>query len=303
MLSTKVGTLEFRNPILGASGTFGYGLEFAELMDLESIGGFVTKGLSMRPRLGNQPPRIHETSYGMLNAIGLHNIGAKAFVEEKLPKLRTIDTHVIVNVYGESPQDFIDVAQYLSEHEGISALEINVSCPNVKNGLDIGTDPAQAEQLIGKIRQVTHLPMWAKLTPNVTHIKDVAKAVINGGADALSMINSVKAMAIDWRKNTPHLSNVFGGLSGPAIKPIALAKVLEVTQEFDIPVVGMGGIKSAEDVADFLAVGASAVQVGTHNFADTGATEHIAKQLQTLLEKEDLSVSQLKGRFLRREKA
>lgn len=301
MLTTKVGTLELRNPILGASGTFGYGLEFAELMDLESIGGFVTKGLSMRPRLGNQPPRIHETSYGMLNAIGLHNVGAEAFVKEKLPKLRAIDTHVIVNVYGESPQDFVDVAQYLSEHAGISALEINVSCPNVKNGLDIGTDPAQAEQLIAQIRKVTHLPMWAKLTPNVTHVTEVAQAAINGGADALSLINSVKAMAIDWRKNTPHLSNIFGGLSGPAIKPIALAKVYEVTQKFDIPVVGIGGIKSADDVVDFLAVGACAVQVGTHNFADTAATEHIAHALESILLEEKTTVSELKGRFLRRE--
>ena len=300
MLQTRVGKVELRNPILGASGTFGYGLEFAELIDLEQIGGFVTKGLSMRPRSGNKPPRIHETAFGMLNAIGLHNIGAKSFVEEKLPQLKKINTQVIVNVYGENPQDFIAVSKYLSQQEGLAALEINVSCPNVKNGLDIGTDPALVEDLMAKIRKVSNLPLWAKLTPNVTHIKDVAQAAINGGADALSLINSVKAMAIDWRKNIPHLSNLYGGLSGPAIKPIALAKVNEVASAFDIPIVGIGGIRNAEDVMDYLSVGASAVQVGTQSFSHTGATQGIANDLQILMRQENIEMKDIIRRFQRR---
>jgi dihydroorotate dehydrogenase (NAD+) catalytic subunit len=279
-LSVRVGPLTLKNPVLGASGTFGYGLEFDGLLDLNRLGGFVTKGLSLRPREGNPPPRIYETAGGMLNSIGLHNIGVEAFLAEKLPKLRRFDTAVIANVYGETPDDFVEVSRRLADAEGIAALEINVSCPNVKKGgLDLGTDPAEVNRLVSRIRAVTKLPLFAKLTPNVTDLKALAKAAIEGGADGLSLINSVRAMAIDLERRTPQLASGTGGLSGPAIKPIALAKVHEVAQAFDIPILGIGGIATGRDALEFLVVGASAVQVGTQNFVRSDATIRILEEI------------------------
>jgi dihydroorotate dehydrogenase (NAD+) catalytic subunit len=288
-LTTQVGSLRLKNPILGASGTFGYGLELAELIDLNRIGGVVTKGLSLRPRAGNPAPRIHETACGMLNAIGLNNIGVEAFLKEKLPKLRGFETAVIVNVYGETPDDFVDVARELSGAEGIDGLEVNVSCPNVsKGGLDLGTDPTEVRKLIERIRAVTKLPLWAKLTPNVTDIRAIAKGAIDGGADALSVINSVRGMSIDLDRRIPHLANVVGGLSGPAIKPIALAKVYELAKEFTIPIVGIGGIATGRDALEFLVAGAAAVQVGTQNFVRSDATITILKEMETYLDEKGI---------------
>ncbi len=283
-LSTQVGGVSLKNPILGASGTFGYGLEMAEQIDLNRLGGLVTKGLSLLPREGNRPPRIHETASGMLNAIGLHNIGVEAFLREKLPKLRTYDLAIVVNVYGETPDEFVSVVEALDRNAGISGLEINVSCPNVvRGGLDLGTNPSEVGRLLSRIRTKTKLPIWAKLTPNVTDIKALAQAAIEGGADAISLINSVRGMAIDLDRRIPHLSNVVGGLSGPAIKPIALAKVYEVASHFDIPIVGIGGIATGRDALEFMMAGASAVQVGTANFIRSNATTNILEEMETYL--------------------
>jgi dihydroorotate dehydrogenase (NAD+) catalytic subunit len=283
-LSTNVGTLKLKNPVLGASGTFGYGLELAELIDLNRLGGLVTKGLSLKPRAGNPPPRIHETACGMLNAIGLANIGVEAFLKEKLPGLRKFDTAIIVNIYGETPEDFVDVAKELNGAEGLDAFEINVSCPNVdKGGLDLGTDPTEVRKLLERIRKVTRLPLWAKLTPNVTDIRAIARAAIDGGADALSLINSVRGMSIDLDRRIPHLANIVGGLSGPAIKPVALAKVYEVAKEFSVPIVGIGGITNGRDALEFLVAGASAVQVGTQNFVRSNATLLILDEIEDYL--------------------
>lgn len=301
-LQVSVGSLSFKNPVLGASGTFGYGVEFADLLDLNELGGFVTKGLSLKPRKGNAPSRIHETACGMLNSIGLHNIGVEAFLREKLPKLAGIRTNVIVNVYGETPDDFVEVARSLSGARGIAGIEVNVSCPNVvKGGLDLGTDPIEVRKLLDRIRHQCNLPMWAKLTPNVTDIKSLAKAAIDGGAEALSLINSVKGLALDWRKKTTHLSNRYGGLTGPAIKPVALAKVFEVAEAFSIPIVGIGGITCADDVLEFMVAGASAIQVGTQNFVQSNACIQIVEGLtSTLMEARITNVRSLIGSIHRK---
>ncbi len=283
-LSTNVGPLKLKNPVLTASGTFGYGLEFSDLIDLNRLGGFVTKGLSLRPRAGNAPPRIHETASGMLNSIGLHNIGVEEFIREKLPQLRKYDTAIIANIYGETPDDFVAVAKRLCEAEGLAALEINVSCPNVaKGGLDLGTDAQEVEKLVSRIRALTQLPLLAKLTPNVTDIRDIARGAINGGTDGLSLINTIRGMSVDLDRRMPHLSSVTGGLSGPAIKPIALAKVYEVARTFDIPIVGIGGIASGRDALEFLVAGASAIQVGTQNFVRSNAAITILEEMETYL--------------------
>ncbi len=281
--TTSVGKLTFKNPLLGASGTFGYGVEFAELIDLNQIGGFVTKGLSLRPREGNRPPRIHETPCGMLNSIGLNNIGVEAFLRDKLPQLRKFDTKVIANIYGENPDDFVEVAKELHGNEGLHGMEINVSCPNVKGGLDLGTNPTEVRKLVENIRKKTDLPLWAKLTPNVTDLPELAKAAIDGGADALSLINTIKGMSIDLKTRKPHISSIVGGVSGPAIKPIALAKVWEVSQKYDIPIIGIGGIAKGEDVLEFLVVGASAVQVGTQNFVRSNAMITILDEMKAYM--------------------
>ncbi len=293
-LTTRVGNLTLKNPILGASGTFGYGVEFKDLIDLNAIGGFVTKGLSLKPRDGNKPPRIHETPAGMLNSIGLNNIGVEAFLRDKLPELRKYDTKIIANIYGENPEDFVQVAKELNGAEGLHGMEINVSCPNVKGGLDLGTNPDEVRKLVENIRKETDMPLWAKLTPNVTDLPMLAKAAIEGGADALSLINSLKGMALDLATRKPCISSVVGGVTGPAIKPIALAKVWEVSQKHNIPIIGIGGIVTGTDVLEFLVVGACAVQVGTQNFVRTDAMITILDQMRAYMQKNDIpSVSSM----------
>ncbi len=289
-LSVRVGSLKLKNPVLAASGTFGYGLEFEHLIDLNRLGGFVTKGLSLLPRAGNPPPRIHETACGMLNSIGLHNIGVEAFIREKLPLLRRFSCAVIANVYGETPEAFVEVARRLDDTEGLAALEVNVSCPNVaKGGLDLGTDPALVRALLERVRKVTRLPLWAKLTPNVTDIKTIARAAVEGGADALSLINSLRGAAIDLDSRTPRLFTVAGGLTGPAIKPVALFHVYEVARSLNIPIVGVGGIRTGRDALEFLVVGASAVQVGTANFTRSDTTIRIVEEMEAYLKEKGIT--------------
>ena len=279
--SFSIGAVEFKNRVLVASGTFGYGDETKELVDAGKLGGIVTKSLSWKPRDGNPPRRIVETASGMLNSIGLANIGVHAFIHDKLPYLRTLDTTIVVNIAASSVQEYCDVLALLEQSEGIDAYEINVSCPNVKEGgLNFGTNCDMTRLITAKLRQLTAKPLIIKLTPNVTHISEFARAVEEAGADAVSVINTVIGMAVDVRTRKPRLSTVTGGLSGPAIKPIALAKVYEVAQAVKIPILGIGGIRSAEDAIEFLLVGATAVQIGTANFTDAGIGVAIASGIE-----------------------
>ncbi|MBI2619133.1 MAG: dihydroorotate dehydrogenase [Ignavibacteriales bacterium] len=274
--------VEFKNRVLVASGTFGYGDEVKDLVDLNKLGGIVTKSLSWKPRDGNPPRRIVETPGGMLNSIGLANIGVDAFIEKKLPFLRTLDTKVLVNIAASSVQEYCDVLGVLEEHEGIDGYEINVSCPNVKEGgLSFGTDCAKTAEITSRLRAMTEKPLIVKLTPNVTHISEFAEAVEHAGADAVSAINTVIGMAVDHKSRKPKLSTVTGGLSGPAVKPIALAKVYEVAQTVSIPILGIGGIASMEDAIEFMLVGATAVQVGTMNFVQPDLGVRIAQGLES----------------------
>ena len=283
-LAVQLGPLHLKNPIITASGTFGYGLEFAHYVDLNQIGGIVLKGMSLESSPGNPPPRIMETAAGMLNAIGLQNIGVEAFVKQKLPQLRNYDTAIIANIYGRTVEDYVGVAQRLSEVEGIDALEINISCPNIKaGGIQFGKDPDQAAQLIREIRKATSMPLMVKLTPNAPDICAVAQSVEHAGADMLSLVNTFLGMAIDVDTRRPQLATVTGGLSGPAIKPIALRMVWEVAKVVSIPVVGMGGICSARDALEFIIAGAHAVQVGTANFVNPGVTNEIVRDLEKYL--------------------
>jgi dihydroorotate dehydrogenase (NAD+) catalytic subunit len=265
--------VEFKNRVLVASGTFGYGDEVTDLVDVNRLGGVITKSLSLKPRPGNPPRRITETACGMLNSIGLANIGVREFIDKKLPYLRTLETVVLVNIAASSVQEYCDVLKALEDEEGVDGYEINVSCPNVKEGgLTFGTDSRMTRQITEKLRPLTHKPLIVKLTPNVTHISEFARAVAEAGADAVSLINTVLGMAVDIWKKKPKLSTVTGGLSGPAIKPIALAKVYEVAQSVTIPIIGLGGISSWEDAVEFLLVGATAVQVGTLNYVNPAGT-------------------------------
>ena len=282
---TKTGftirNVAFKNRVLVASGTFGYGDEVKDLVDVAALGGIVTKSLSWKQRDGNPPRRIAETASGMLNSIGLANIGVHAFIEQKLPYLRTLDTTIVANIAASSVQEYCDVLRCLDEQEGIDAYEINISCPNVKEGgLNFGTDCSKTAEITTKLRPLTRKPLIIKLTPNVTHVSEFAKAVEDSGADAISLINTLIGMAVDIRTKKPKLSTVTGGLSGPAIKPIALAKVYEAAQAVDIPVIGIGGITSAEDAIEFLLVGASAVQIGTANFVDPTTGVSVAKGIE-----------------------
>jgi len=265
--------VEFKNRVLVASGTFGYGDEVTDLVDVNRLGGVITKSLSLKPRPGNPPRRITETACGMLNSIGLANIGVREFIDKKLPYLRTLETVVLVNIAASSVQEYCDVLKALEDEEGVDGYEINVSCPNVKEGgLTFGTDSRMTRQITEKLRPLTDKPLIVKLTPNVTHISEFARAVAEAGADAVSLINTVLGMAVDIWKKKPKLSTVTGGLSGPAIKPIALAKVYEVAQSVTIPIIGLGGISSWEDAVEFLLVGATAVQVGTLNYVNPAGT-------------------------------
>ncbi len=281
-MAVNIAGVRFKNPVLTASGTFGYGLEFAHLMDLNSIGGIVVKGLSMKPIMGNPPPRIYETASGMLNAIGWQNIGATEFAAKKLPALRNYDTNIIVNIVGFELSDYVEVARFLNDCPGISALELNISCPNVKKGgFHFNKDPRDAFKVTAAAKKASsRLPLWVKLSPNVTDVREFAQACQEAGADAISAVNTLVGMAIDVEKRRPALRFITGGLSGPAIKPVALRMVYEICRAVQIPVIGVGGIARLDDALEFLIAGASAVQVGTANFYKPDASERIALQLQ-----------------------
>ena len=290
IMEVNVGGLELKNPIMTASGTFGYGEEYSPYVDLNRLGALIVKGLSLEPKEGNPPPRIIETTAGMLNAVGLENVGIRAFIEEKLPFLRQFDVPVIVNVFGETIEEYTKVAEILSDVEGIAGLEINISCPNVKaGGIEFGADPDLAYEVTHSVKSVTHIPVIVKLTPNVTDITSIAKRVEEAGADAISLINTLKGMSVDIEKRVPHLENITGGLSGPGIKPVALRMVWEVTREVSIPVIGVGGIMNARDALEFLIVGAKAVQIGTANFVNPRATIDILEGIEQYMGENGIS--------------
>jgi dihydroorotate dehydrogenase (NAD+) catalytic subunit len=283
-LEVEIGKLHLKNPVMTASGTFGYGEEYADYIDLNRLGAIVVKGLSLKPRLGNPPPRIIETTGGMLNAIGLQNIGVDKFIEEKLPFLKNYDVAVIANIYGESYEEYQKVAKKLSSVKGVHALEVNISCPNVKKGgLSFGADPKVASAVTRRVKGETDLPVIIKLTPNVTDVALIAEAVEKAGADALSLINTLTGMSVDLKTKRAKLINITGGLSGPAIKPIALRMVWQVMQRVSIPVIGIGGIMTANDALEFLLLGAKAVQIGTANFINPHATMDILDGIQEYL--------------------
>jgi len=265
-LSVKIGNLHLKNPVMVASGTFGYGEEYQEFLDLHLLGAIIPKGISLEPMAGNPPPRIFETEGGILNSIGLQNPGFKAFVKEKLPFLKKVKTHLIINILGNTPQEYVELAKRFDDIPGISALEMNISCPNVtEGGIAFCTDPRMTYQLVHDVRKWIRLPLIVKLSPNVTDIALMARSAEEGGADAISLVNTFKAMAINIHTRRPELGNMTGGLSGPAIKPIALRMVWEVCQAVHIPVIGIGGIRKAEDAIEFILAGASAIQIGTAN--------------------------------------
>lgn len=279
-LSVQIAGMHFKNPILAASGTFGYGLEFTEWFDLSRLGGFCTKGLSLEPLEGNPPPRIVETPSGMLNSIGLQNIGVRAFLTEKLPLLRRFQTHIIANVFGSSFEEYLAVIRLLDEAEGLSAYELNISCPNVKaGGMEFGNDPDEAARLTEACKRIARRPIIVKLSPNAGDIVRVARAVESAGADALSAINTILGLSVDIYTRRPRLATGMGGLSGPAIKPIALRMVYQIARAVRIPVIGIGGITTAEDALEFLIAGATAVQVGTANYLDPLASIKILEGL------------------------
>jgi dihydroorotate dehydrogenase (NAD+) catalytic subunit len=268
-LAVEIAGIKLKNPVMPASGTFGYGEEFAPYLDLERIGAIVTKGLSLKPKAGNPTPRIAETSGGMLNAIGLQNVGVDTFIETKIPFLRKVKTPTIVNFFGNTLEEYGEVARRLSDLPEVAGVELNISCPNVKQGgIVFGTDPCAAADVVSLVRKHLRKPLIVKLTPNVTDITVTARAVEEAGADAISCINTLTGMAVDVRSRRPRLANGTGGLSGPAIRPIAVRLVHQVVQTVRIPVIGVGGIGCAEDALEFLVVGATAVQVGTANFID-----------------------------------
>jgi dihydroorotate dehydrogenase (NAD+) catalytic subunit len=296
-LSTTLCGIPLTNPVLAASGTFAYGIEFAEIVDLNLIGGIVVKGLSRSPIEGNKPPRLWETASGMMNSIGLQNIGVREFVRTKLPGLRNYKTKVFANVFGYDPEDYYEVIRVLEDAEGIAAYELNVSCPNTKHGgIFFSSDPVLLGGLVGEIRKLTKRPLIVKLSPNVAKIDPLAKAAEAAGADAISLINTVISLAIDARTRKPRIGAGFGGLSGPAVKPIALRLVHEAAKAVKIPVVGLGGIATGEDAAEFLIAGASAVEVGTATFWDPEAPARIARELEKFCAEENVArVSDLTG--------
>jgi dihydroorotate dehydrogenase (NAD+) catalytic subunit len=275
-LAVAIGGLTLKNPVMTASGTFGYGEEYAPFVDLNRLGAVVVKGLSLEPRSGNPPPRIMETPSGMLNAVGLQNIGVRAFIADKLPSLRRYDTAVIANIFGETVDEYRRVAEIISTTEGIHAIEVNISCPNVKRGgISFGATPEAAAEVTRMVRNETDLPLIVKLTPNVTDITKIALAAEAAGADALSLINTLTGMSVDIERRRPHLANVTGGLSGPAIRPIAIRMVWQVIRAVKIPVIGIGGIMTASDALEFLITGARAIEIGTANFIRPAATTEI----------------------------
>jgi len=289
-LKVKIGEIIFKNPVLVASGTFGYGEEYSELFDLNRLGGIITKSVTLNPREGNPPPRTCETPSGMLNSIGLANIGVEKFIQEKLPFLRKFNTRIIVNVAGSTVDEYLQVVEKLNRAKGVDMLEINISCPNVgEGGMAFGSDPECAFRCVKSIRKATDYPLMTKLTPNVKDIVEIAQAVEDAGSDCVSLINTLVGMAIDSKIQKPLLANITGGLSGPAIKPVALAMVWKVAQKVKIPVVGIGGITSTEDALEFLLAGASLIQVGTSNFVDPQTSIKIIEGLKDYCKENKLS--------------
>ena len=296
-LSVNIGSLQLKNPIMTASGTFGYGREFSQLLDLETLGGIVVKGISLNPRPGNPPPRIVETASGMLNAIGLQNVGVDRFITEKMKYLEDKDVPVVVNILGDSLEEYREITEKLRGVKAVSAIEVNISCPNVKKGgVAFGTNPKMASAVARIVKDAADVPVIVKLSPNVTDVTEVARAVEDGGADCVSLINTLIGMAIDVKSRKPILANVIGGLSGPAIKPVALRMVYQVAQAVSIPIIGIGGISTVEDVLEFILAGASAVQIGTANFVDPGVSEALVHQLERYVVEQGLgSISELIG--------
>src|SRR6188472_3147945 len=289
-LSVRIGTLELRNPVLAASGCFGYGIEYSDAFDISTLGGVVVKGLFLKAREGHPPPRIVETPGGMLNAIGLQGIGVRRFVDEKLPELRARHATVVVNVCGSTLDEYAEVSRILSDAEGVAALELNISCPNIKEGgIQFGCSLTGTHDVVSAVRKVTSLPIIPKLTPNVTDVASFARAAEDAGADAVSLVNTFLAMAIDVHTRRPKLTNIVGGLSGPAIRPIAVRMVYECRQAVKLPIIGMGGIASAEDVLEFMIAGATAVQVGTANFVDPFVWSKLLDGLTSYMRRHNLA--------------
>ena len=294
-LTTTLGRLVLANPILVASGTFGYAREMDGLVTFAKLGGIVPKTVTRQPRIGNPPPRTVETASGMLNAIGLDNDGIDHFIEHHLPYLRTLPTAIIANIAGKTEDEFIEMAAQIGKEPGLAALELNLSCPNVSGGVDFATDAALTQRVVKRVRDVCPLPIIAKLTPNVTNVTTIAKAAADGGADAVSLVNTLLGMAVDWKRRRPILGNITGGLSGPAIKPVALRIVWQVAKIKAIPIIGVGGIATIDDVMDFLVVGASAVQVGTANFYDPTGSVRIVDELPAAIQQLGESVREIVG--------
>jgi dihydroorotate dehydrogenase (NAD+) catalytic subunit len=288
-LATSFCGIALRNPVIAASGTFGYGVEFEKQVDLNSLGGLVVKGLSREPIEGNPAPRIYETEAGMINSIGLQNVGVRAFVAEKLPALAKLRTAVFANVFGYQAEDYVEVARVLEDHEGLAGYELNVSCPNTKHGgIYFSSDPSLLAEVVSAVKRVVRRPLIVKLSPNVAAIEPLARAAEESGADALSLVNTFVALAIDAHTRRPRIGAGFGGLSGPAIKPIALRLVCQAARAVKIPVMGLGGIATGEDAAEFLIAGARAVQVGTATFWDPQSPARIARELGEFLEREGI---------------
>jgi len=296
-LATTLCGIHLRNPVIAASGTFGYGLEFRKLVDLNAVGGFVVKGLSREPIEGNAPPRIYETAAGMLNSIGLQNIGVRAFIRDKLPELARLNTAVFANIFGYETGDYVEVVRILEDHAGLAGYELNVSCPNTSHGgIYFSSDPGLLSEVVTMVKAVARRPVIVKLSPNVSAIEPLARAAEASGADAISLVNTFVALAIDPQTRRPRLGAGMGGLSGPAVKPIALRLVFQAARAVRIPVIGLGGIASGTDAAEFLIAGARAVQVGTATFADPRAPLRIAQELARFLRRERIgSVGKLVG--------
>ena len=288
-LSVDIGGIVLKNPVMTASGTFGFGTEFADLVDLDRLGGIIVKGLSVQPAPGNPPPRIVETPCGMLNAIGLENVGVEAFIREKLPLLAAVSTPVFVNIYGKTENEYAEIAASLNDVEKVAGLEVNISCPNVTaGGVASGVNPETAASVVRAVKAETSKPVIIKLSPNVTDVTIIARSVEDAGADAVSLINTITGMAIDIEKRVPVLANITGGLSGPAIRPVAVRMVWQTARAVRIPVIGIGGIMCAADALEFIIAGASAIQVGTANFVNPGATMEIIDGITQYLKDHDI---------------
>jgi len=298
-LTVRIGQMILKNPVIVSSGTFGFGEEFEDFLDLDDLGAIIPKGISLNPMQGNPPPRIFETEGGILNSIGLQNPGVKEFIRNKLPYYRNLKTHVIVNFFGNTQKEYVELARILDNIEGISGLEMNISCPNIKRcGIVFGCDPQMAYRLVRAVRKATQLTLIVKLSPNVTDIASMAKSVEEAGADAVSLVNTFRAMAINIHSRKPELGNVIGGLSGPAIKPIALRMVWEVNEAVKIPIIGMGGIMNAEDAIEFILAGASAIQIGTVNLINPRAGIEILTGLKKyLIQNKVTEIQRLVGSF------